>query len=110
MRRLCCCRSRCQKRSSATVLMHGSSTKRTVVLAGLCSARGRSRCAGKDLSACAAEVKLGLCALLRLPNSLFTGNSACQHLTQSMGCPERLHSVSVSDDRPRAELTTLLAF
>ena len=35
---------------------------------------------------------------------------ACEHSTQSMGCPERLHNLSVSHDRPHAELTTLLAF
>ena len=34
----------------------------------------------------------------------------CEHLTQSMGCPERLHSLSVSRDRPHAMRATLLAF
>ena len=32
------------------------------------------------------------------------------NLVRVMWCPERLHNLSVSHDRPHAELTTLLAF
>ena len=37
-------------------------------------------------------------------------NPVCEHLTQSLGDPERLHSPSTSHDRLRAVPTTLLAF
>ena len=39
-----------------------------------------------------------------------SGVGACEHLTQSLEDPERLHSPSTSHDRLRAVLTTLLAF
>ena len=37
-------------------------------------------------------------------------NGVCEHLTQSMGCPERLHKPSVSRERPHAKLTMLHVF
>ena len=48
----------------------------------------------------------------RLPSSFDAreADSVCEHLTQTMECPERLHSLSVSRERPHAVLTTLLAF
>ena len=54
-----------------------------------------------------------VCGMGLLPIVLYTDADvakACEHVTQSMGCPERLHNLSVSHDRPRAELTMLLAF